>query len=308
VLESSAESGYTSPLAQTVTLNAGDSRNYSFLYTPQTPGLLNVRITPGNAQWRVDGGAWNVSGATVGSLSAGSHALEFSSAPGYLTPSPTTVLVSPTETTRLNWTYDPAIASLQMALTPSNARWRVNGGTWLTIAGGVSGNVNSPWFIEYEPVAGYSTPHAEYLRLPANPNYVTLTRTYQPTTTASVSIALNLEQGQWRIYSGSTPSGSWKTGTATVAGLAAGSYTIEYAGRGSRSVYQVGVRAKMTGVSVYILGIKDRTYLPTTYGDRIGKASVTGYCIRFRSLAGVNIEVLEAAIRDGVGITSRNQA
>ncbi|MES2834242.1 MAG: DUF1801 domain-containing protein [Pseudomonadota bacterium] len=86
-----------------------------------------------------------------------------------------------------------------------------------------------------------------------------------------------------------------------------GAYDIEYADSGSREFYQVGVSANTTGVSVYVLGIKDRTYLPTTYGDRIGKASVTGYCIRFRSLAGVNIEVLEAAIRDGVGITSRNQ-
>ena len=87
-----------------------------------------------------------------------------------------------------------------------------------------------------------------------------------------------------------------------------GSYTMEYADGGSREFYQVGVSANTTGVSVYIMGIEDRTYLPTTYGGRIGKASITGYCIKFRSLAGVDIKVLDAAIRDGVGLTSRNQA
>ncbi len=86
-----------------------------------------------------------------------------------------------------------------------------------------------------------------------------------------------------------------------------GAYSIEYADGGSREFYQIGVSANTTGISVYILGIEDKTYLPATYGKNIGKASVTGYCIRFRSLEGVNIEVLEAAIRDGVGVTGRNQ-
>lgn len=86
-----------------------------------------------------------------------------------------------------------------------------------------------------------------------------------------------------------------------------GAYTIEYADGGSREFYQVGLSSNTTGVSVYIMGIEDRTYLPGAYAASIGKASVTGYCIKFRSLAAVNIGVLEAAIRDGVGFTSRNQ-
>ncbi|HEY1224697.1 MAG TPA: DUF1801 domain-containing protein [Brevundimonas sp.] len=86
-----------------------------------------------------------------------------------------------------------------------------------------------------------------------------------------------------------------------------GAYTMEYADGGSREFYQIGLSANTTGVSVYIMGIEDRTYLPAAYAANIGKASVTGYCIKFRSLAGVNAGVLEAAIRDGVGITGRNQ-
>jgi hypothetical protein len=48
------------------------------------------------------------------------------------------------------------------------------------------------------------------------------------------------------------------------------------------------------------MGIKDKTYLAATFGDTIGKASVTGYCIKFKTLKQVNLEVLEAAIRFGL--------
>ena len=48
------------------------------------------------------------------------------------------------------------------------------------------------------------------------------------------------------------------------------------------------------------MGIEDKKYLPETYGKTIGKASVTGYCIKFKTLKDINIDTLEAAIRDGV--------
>ena len=58
--------------------------------------------------------------------------------------------------------------------------------------------------------------------------------------------------------------------------------------------------ANTTGISVYIMGLEDKTYLAETYGKKIGKASVTGYCIKFKTLKELNIEVLEAAIRYGL--------
>jgi hypothetical protein len=78
-----------------------------------------------------------------------------------------------------------------------------------------------------------------------------------------------------------------------------GSYTIQYAGGKSREFYQIGLSANTTGISVYILGIDDKTYLAKTYGKTLGKASVTGYCIKFKTLKDINIEVLKSAIRDG---------
>ena len=52
-----------------------------------------------------------------------------------------------------------------------------------------------------------------------------------------------------------------------------------------------------TGISIYILGMKDKKYLAKTYGKKLGKASVTGYCIKFKALKDINIDILEAAIR-----------
>ena len=85
-----------------------------------------------------------------------------------------------------------------------------------------------------------------------------------------------------------------------------GSYTIKYADGKTREFYQIGMSANTTGISVYILGIKDKTYLAQTYGKELGKASVTGYCIKFKTPKDINIDILEAAIRYGVEATSEN--
>jgi hypothetical protein len=78
-----------------------------------------------------------------------------------------------------------------------------------------------------------------------------------------------------------------------------GIQTINYADGTTKAFYQIGMSANTTGISVYILGISDKTYLAQTYGKEIGKASVTGYCIKFKTLKAINIDVLEAAIRFG---------
>ena len=76
-----------------------------------------------------------------------------------------------------------------------------------------------------------------------------------------------------------------------------GLQAMKYADGTTREFYQIGLSANKTGLSVYILGIEDKKYLAQTYGKVLGKASVTGYCIRFKTLKDINIEVLEAAIR-----------
>jgi hypothetical protein len=83
-----------------------------------------------------------------------------------------------------------------------------------------------------------------------------------------------------------------------------GFQTIKYADGKTREFYQIGMSANTTGISVYILGISDKKYLAQAYGKKIGKASVTGYCIKFKTLKDINIDILETAIRYGVEATS----
>ena len=87
-----------------------------------------------------------------------------------------------------------------------------------------------------------------------------------------------------------------------------GSHTIKYADGTTREFYQIGISANKTGISVYILGIKDKKYLAQTYGKTLGKASVTGYCIRFKTLKDINIEILERQYDMGLRLRMKKAA
>lgn len=77
-----------------------------------------------------------------------------------------------------------------------------------------------------------------------------------------------------------------------------GLQTKKYADGKMKDFYQIGISSNTTGISVYLMGIEDKKYLPETYGKIIGKASVTGYCIKFKTLKDINIDILETAILD----------
>jgi hypothetical protein len=84
-----------------------------------------------------------------------------------------------------------------------------------------------------------------------------------------------------------------------------GQQVMEYAGGKTREFYRIGLSANTTGISLYLIGIEDKKYLAQAYGKRLGKASVTGYCIKFKSLKDIDLDVLEEVIR--FGIEARNE-
>jgi len=51
---------------------------------------------------------------------------------------------------------------------------------------------------------------------------------------------------------------------------------MTYADGKTKDFYQIGISTNTTGISVYIMGISDKTYLSQTYSGRLGKAKVTG--------------------------------
>ena len=83
-----------------------------------------------------------------------------------------------------------------------------------------------------------------------------------------------------------------------------GTQTIQYANGKTKEFYQVGISANTTGISVYIMGVNDKKYLAQAFGKELGKASVTGYCIKFKTLTDIKIDVLKAAIQYGIEQTS----
>ena len=83
-----------------------------------------------------------------------------------------------------------------------------------------------------------------------------------------------------------------------------GTQTMKYANGDTREFYQIGISANTTGISVYILGIEDKKYLAQAFGKDLGKAKVTGYCIKFKALRDISMETLKAAMRYGIDQTA----
>lgn len=79
-----------------------------------------------------------------------------------------------------------------------------------------------------------------------------------------------------------------------------GTLSKQYANGKTRESFRAGISANSAGLSVYIMGMDDKKYLREKYGDSIGKANVTGYCIKFRALKDVDLAVLKEAIQEGI--------
>jgi hypothetical protein len=74
-----------------------------------------------------------------------------------------------------------------------------------------------------------------------------------------------------------------------------------YANGDTREFYQVGLSANTAGLSLYLMGLSDKTQLSRVYGPALGKAKITGYCVKFRSLNDVDLSVVERMIGDHLG-------
>jgi hypothetical protein len=79
-----------------------------------------------------------------------------------------------------------------------------------------------------------------------------------------------------------------------------GTQHLRYADGKTKEFYQIGLSGNTTGISVYVMGLEDKNYLAATFGNDLGKAKITGYCIKFKALKDINITVLEDAIRGGL--------
>jgi hypothetical protein len=83
-----------------------------------------------------------------------------------------------------------------------------------------------------------------------------------------------------------------------------GQQTMLLAKGKSREMFQIGISANKSGISIYLIGIRNKLDLAQQFGQKLGKAKVSGYCIKFKQLSDVDLTVLEEAIRLGIQLTN----
>ena len=72
-----------------------------------------------------------------------------------------------------------------------------------------------------------------------------------------------------------------------------GTCTLKQAANKTREFYRIGISPNLQGISIYVFGLEDKTYLNQLFKDKIGKAKISGYCIKFKSLIDIDMKVLQ---------------
>ncbi|NLF56887.1 MAG: S8 family serine peptidase, partial [Candidatus Hydrogenedens sp.] len=225
--------GWNTPQDQSLPVLANQTATASGTYIQQT-GALTVNLGPtaavsAGAQWRVDGGAWQNSGATVSGLSVGSHTVSFKEVAGWNTPQDQSLPVLANQTATATGTYIQQTGALTVSLGPAaavsaGAQWRVDGGAWQNSGATVSGLSVGGHTVSFKEVAGWNTPQDQSLPVLANQT-ATASGTYVQQTgalTVSLGPAAAVSAGaQWRV-----DGGAWQNSGATVSGLSVGSHTV----------------------------------------------------------------------------------
>ena len=71
-----------------------------------------------------------------------------------------------------------------------------------------------------------------------------------------------------------------------------GNHKITYKDGSSKPFYNIGLSSNSTGISIYFFGFNDKKYLPDHFSKTIGKANVSGYCIKFKKLKDIDLTIL----------------
>lgn len=75
-----------------------------------------------------------------------------------------------------------------------------------------------------------------------------------------------------------------------------GNCRLHYADGRHQDTFRLGISANSTGLSIHILGLKDKNFLTEFLGTRLGKAKITGYAIRFGKMSDVDEGVLRELV------------
>ncbi len=190
--------GWNTPANQTANIANGQTTSLTAAYIQQT-GSLTVTIGPAaavsaGAQWNVDGGLWQISGATV-STAVGSHTVNFNAINGWTAPASQTVNILNGQTTSASGLYVLQTGSLTVTLTPvaavsAGAQWNVDGGLWQISGATVPNLTIGQHAVAFNNIAGWNTPSNQTANI-ANGQTTSLTGAYvQQTGSLTVTIGL----------------------------------------------------------------------------------------------------------------------
>ena len=209
--------GYTTPGAQNIVLTAGQNLSRTVNYTAKQPSVT-CTLSPTSGKWRLDGGEWNNSGATV-TTEAGTHTISFKDIDGYTTPSGRTIALNMGDRLSLDVAYDAIPPTVTYTLDPPNGKWRIDEGDW-NDSGATITTTTGSHSVSFIEIDGYLTPTSQNILLGAG-RTISRTVAYE-VIPATVCYTLSPATAKWRI-----DSGSWNDSGASVA-TTAGSHRISF--------------------------------------------------------------------------------
>ncbi|HEY3856199.1 MAG TPA: hypothetical protein VGO67_17575, partial [Verrucomicrobiae bacterium] len=216
--------GWTAPASQTVSIVANQTNSVAANYTVvTTTGVLQVTLTPGTAQWSVDNGTWQNSGAAVAGLSAGSHTISFSAVSGWTRPFSQTVTIAANQTNSITAAYVaiPQMGSLQVNLNPASAQWCVDNGSWQNSGATMSHLSIGSHTVAFSSLAGWTAPAPTTITIAAS--QTTIVPAAYESTEGTLEVTLNLSNAKWAV-----DGGLWQNSGSLVSGLAAGSHALSF--------------------------------------------------------------------------------
>ncbi len=160
--------GWSSPLSQTIPITNNATTSVTGIYSIGTgQGALSVTLSPAaavsaGAQWQVDSGPAQKSGATLTNILAGSQTLSFTNIPEWNTPLSQTVTITNDASTSATGVYT-SIAALTVVISPAaaisdGAQWLVDGGTPKISGATVTNLIGGPHALTFTRIAKYNVP------------------------------------------------------------------------------------------------------------------------------------------------------
>ncbi|MGA2093067.1 MAG: hypothetical protein ABSH16_06635 [Sedimentisphaerales bacterium] len=212
-----------------------DGNDNELFFATQLAGLLVTlgpeEVIPAGAQWNVDGGDWQDSGAIVTGLLPGLHTMNYKSIDGWIAPVSESVTLIGGPATSLSRTYAPQPGNIQIALGPADAvlegvQWNVDGSNWQNSGAVVTGLSIGSHIVDYKSVAGWIAPASESV-IVNRAATTSLGRTYAPQP-GNIQITLVPSEAvsdgaQWNV-----DGGEWQDSGTLVTNLTAGSHTVNY--------------------------------------------------------------------------------